>query len=98
MIRIRNLRPASRTRLKLMAGMVILQLVYSGLMLLWFLAPEGSKWYLAAALIPGFLVLWWFAVRLGRRRDALYNRPFTLGLRDRDQQPRGQSRTAVDRR
>ena len=43
MIRIRNLRPASRTRLKLMAGMVILQLVYSGLMLLWFLAPEGSK-------------------------------------------------------
>ena len=87
MIRIRNLGPASRTRLKLVAGRVIWQLAYTGLLLLWFLAPEGSKWYLAAALIPGFLVLWWFDVRLARRRDALYNRPFTLGLRDRDQQP-----------
>ena len=85
MIRIRNLGPASRTRLKLVAGRVIWHLGYTGLMLLWFLAPEGSnKWYLAAT---GFLVLCWFDVRLDRRRDALYNRPFTLGLRDRDQQP-----------
>ena len=71
-----------------MAGRVIWQLAYTGLLLLWFLAPEGSnKLYLAAAVIPGSLVLWWFDVRLARRRDALYNRPFTLGLRDRDQQP-----------